>query len=302
MHSLFVNYHHRVTQASKGNSNSFAVIIPILLGVVLLLSSAVHADEARHKEPIRFGLMPFLTKATLVRKFTPLFDYLEQMTNRPVEIRSAPNFKIYIERAINGEYDMFIAAPHISAYMEREHQSQRISGFTRSLKGYFVVHKDAPYKTLADLRGKRFAFPDPLAVITLLGEQAILEAGLDPDQDFIRHYTSHNNAMRLVAGGEQDIAVVGITIFDNMPEKIKKNLRVLKSTSTIPHQMFHARKDLPKEELAVISKAMLAFTKDGAGKVFFSQVAFGDMAAINDKQIEAVESLIGLLKTKLNSQ
>jgi phosphonate transport system substrate-binding protein len=277
-------------------------MLSVLLATGLLLSTVCIADETRPQEPIRFGLLPFLTKATLVRKFEPLFNYLEQTMKRPVEVRSAPNFRIFIERAINGEYDMFIAAPQISAYMEREHQSQRISRFARDLKGYFVVHKDAPYQTLADLRGKRFAYPDPLAIITLLGEQTLLEAGLDPDRDFIRHYTSHNNAMRLVAKGEQDIAVVGITIFDNMPEVIKKDLRILKSTAVVPHLMFHARMGLAKDDVAKISAAMLAFTKDGAGKEFFSRVAFGDMAAITDQQINELEKLVELLKKKLDTQ
>jgi phosphonate transport system substrate-binding protein len=273
-----------------------------LLATCVVMSTACFADDTPQQKPIRFGLLPFLTKTTLVRKFDPLIIYLEQTLNRPIEIRSAPNFKIYIERAIKGEYDVFLAAPQISAYMEQEHQSQRISRFTRELKGYFVVHKNAPYKTLADLQGKRFAYPDPLAVVTLLGEETLLEAGLDPDKDFSRHYTSHNNALQLVAKGEQDIAVVGITIYDNMPEVIKKNLRVLGSTAAIPHQMFHARKGLPKEDVVKISAAMLAFTKDGAGKAFFSQVAFGDMAAITDQQINALGKLVDLLKIKLDTQ
>ncbi len=231
-----------------------------------------------------------------------MIAYLEQTLGRPVEIRSAPNFKVYIERAIKGEYDIFHAAPHISAYMEREHQAQRVSSFTRKLKGHFVVHRNSPYQSLADFKGKRFAYPDPLAVITLLGEEMLLNEGLDPDRDFVRHFTTHNNAMILVAKGEQDITVVGITIYDNMPEVVKKNLRVLKSTNSIPHMMFHARKDLAKEDVEALSAAMLAFTKEGPGNVFFSRVAFGDMEEINDQKIKELTRLADLLKNKLGTQ
>jgi phosphonate transport system substrate-binding protein len=299
---MYSNIANQPVYGRRLSAMRFQYYLFVLFAAMLLLSTICIADESKPKEPIRFGLLPILTKATLVRKFNPLFHYLEQTMKRPVEVRSAPNFRVFIERAINGEYDMFIAAPQISAYMEQEHQSQRISRFSRDLKGYFVVHKDAPYKTLADLRGKRFAYPDPLAIITLLGEQTLLEAGLDPDRDFTRHYTTHNNAMRLVARGEQDIAVVGITIFDNMPEVIKKDLRVLESTAVVPHLMFHARKDLAKEDVTKISAAMLAFTKDGAGKEFFNRVAFGDMAAITDQHINQMEKLVDLLKKKLDTQ
>ena len=144
----------------------FRFFITLLFAAMLLQSTACLADETRPEEPIRFGLLPFLTKATLMRKFDPLFDYLEQAMNRPIEVRSAPNFRIFIERAINGEYDLFIAAPQISAFMEREHQSQRISRFSRDLKGHFVVHKDAPYKTLDDLVKAIKAEPGKLSYST----------------------------------------------------------------------------------------------------------------------------------------
>ncbi len=272
--------------------------VGILTGVILLacLPPAAAAEDGA---PIKFGLLPFLSAGTLVKKFDPLIKYLEQELDRPVHIAAAPDFKTYIERARDGHYDVYLAAPHISAYLEETAQARRVSRFARNLKGYFVVRINARYDSLTELRGQKLASPDPLAVITLIGERALVDAGLDHEADFVRHYTTHNNALRLVASGEQDCAVVGVSSYDNIPEPIKQQLRVLDQTAVIPHMMFHARKDLPEADYQAVKSAMLKFTADGAGEAFFKQAAFGDMAPITDAEIAQVHNLVELVDDKM---
>lgn len=276
----------------------------ILLGITaacLLSTIPAHAAPNNVAEkPLQFGVMPFLSAAMIVRKFEPLISYLETTLNRPVSLKSAPSFKAYIENAINGDYDLFLAAPHITAYMEKNYQSRRVSRFKRTLKGYYVVHADSTYQSLEDLRGKRFATADPLAVITILAEIGLIDFGIDPDKEMVRHYSSHNNAMQLVAQGEQDVAAVGITIFDNIKAHIKDRLRVLAKTEGIPHLMFQTRHDLPDSEHQAIADAMLKFTASAAGKEFFNKAAFGDMAPITDNDIDKVAFMIPILEQKIS--
>ena len=279
---------------------TFMRILIGILTVSLLVSHPAHAaSNIKPETSLNFGLLPFLSTKTLVKKFEPMISYLEKTLNRPINVKSAPDFKTYIERATQGEYDLFLAAPHISAYMEKRFQSRRVSRFKRTLKGYFVVHTDSTYKSLSELRGKRFATADQLAVITILGEGELVDNGLDPNKDFVRHYTSHNNAMHLVAQGKQDVAVVGVTIFDNMQAPVKKRLRVLAKTKGIPHMMFHTRRGLSDSDHQAISDAMLRFTASGPGKEFFTKVAYGDMTPINNQDIERLSNLVVLLEQKL---
>lgn len=280
---------------------TFARLLASIIAVFLLIGQPVHAAPSSKSEtPLSFGLLPFLSTKMLVKKFEPLISYLETSLNRPINVRSAPDFKTYIERASQGDYDIFLAAPHISAYMEKRFQSRRVSRFKRPLSGYFVVHADSTYLSLSGLRGKRLVTADPLAVITILGEGHLVEKDLDPNNDFVRHFTSHNNAMHLVAQGKQDVAVVGVTIFDNMKAPVKKRLRVLDKTSAIPHMMFQTRHDLPDSEHQAISDAMLKFTASGAGKEFFDKVAYADMLPISDQDMQYLDKLAGLLEQKLD--
>ena len=276
------------------------ILLSIAVICVLLTHQAHAATSSDTEKPLRFGVMPFLSASMLVKKFEPLISYLETSLNRPVSINSASNFDAFIKNAINGDYDVFLAAPHISAYMEKNHQSRRVSRFKRRLKGYFVVHADSTYQSLDELRGKRFATADPLAVITILAEAELANIGIDPQKDLVRHFSSHNNAMLLVAEGEQDLAAVGITIYDNIPAAIKGRLRVLTETRGIPHMMFQTRRGLPDSEHQAVRDALLNFVSSGDGKVFFENAAFGDMSPITDEDIESVSNLIPLLENRMS--
>ena len=274
-------------------------ILVIFLAMGLVCTPVYAKDNSSDTKPLTFGLLPYLSRAVLVKKFNPLIQYLEETLKRPVLIHSAPDFKTYIERASRGDYDVFLAAPHIAVYMEQRYQARRISKFSRQLTGYFVVHADSAYETLNDVRGKRLVSADPPAVITILGERALVEHKIDPVNDMVRQYTTHNNALRLIAQNKQDVAVVGVTIYDNFSQPLKSQLRILALTDTIPHMMFYSRSDLADSDYHAIMTAMLDFTAQGAGKSFFRNVAFGDMVAITDQDIEQVGSLIDILETKL---
>jgi len=251
-------------------------------------------------KPLRLGLLPFLTPSVLIKKFHPMIEYLETTQERPVIVTSAPDFETYISRIEQGKYDLFLAAPHISAYTEQHYNSKRLAGFKRQSKGYFVVHKDSNIYSIKQLKNRTLAMPDPLAIISLLGEWTLVENSLRLDHDVIRHYTTHDNALLLVANGRQDAAVVGVSSFDHASNRIKSKLRVLTETAVVPHMMFHSRADLTEPEYQKLKDAMLKFTAQGAGKDFFANAAFGDLTPITDQEIIRLTKLVKLLEDRLD--
>lgn len=250
-------------------------------------------------KPIRLGLLPYLTPSVLVKKFTPLKEYLQTSLARPVQINTAPDFATYIQRVRDGHYDVFLAAPHISAYMEKHYRAKRLACFSRHLNGFFVVHKDSEIKTLDDLVNRQLAMPDRLAIISLLGEATLLHHDIDPGRDIIAHHTTHNNALLLVAARRQDAAIVGVSSFDSAPLPVRNKLRVLSKTLRVPHMMFQSRADLDEKEYVKIKQAMLSFTAGGAGQRFFQEAAFGDMIPIADAEMRELDGLAQLLAAKL---
>ncbi len=86
-------------------------------------------------------------------------------------------------------------------------------------RSYLIAGAHAPWEKLQDLRGRSFAFTDPLS---LSGRFYILyrlkELDEDPDRFFSKtvYSGSHDNSIRGVASGEVDAASVDSLIYDYM--------------------------------------------------------------------------------------
>lgn len=249
-------------------------------------------------DALRLGLLPHLSPQLLMKTYQPLANYLEQQLGRPVMTVSAPDFQTYSKRCIDGDYDIYLTAPHLAAFAEEQNRAHRLSRFSRVLHGVIVVPVDSPYTNVRDLRGLQLATPDPMAVITLLGEATLLEHGLKPHIDLdVIHMQTHNTALLAVANGRVDAAVAGVSAYEKMQPNIQSKLRVLKNTASVPHMMFMASTDLPDDEYHTIKDTLLKFTADGAGAGFFTTQgkAFADLVSISENDMQSVATLVPLI-------
>ena len=253
---------------------------------------------------IRLGLIPHLSTQLMMKKYNPLITYIQRELQRPVVAITAPNFKTYIQRVINGDFDIYMTAPNMAAYHEKHNQNVRLVKFTQKLQGVFVVAEDSPYQSLDDLKGKTIATPDVMAVITSLGELTLTENGIDPNKDVNLKYTpSHNNALQSVAEDKADAAIVGYPAYKMITSgsKLRKPVRVLLKTKLIPHMMFMSPPRLSKQETEKLQKIMLAFPDSDEGKKFFSGVPFKGIALITDEDMAQLQELLQLLEQHMDN-
>ncbi|KKN74600.1 hypothetical protein LCGC14_0389210 [marine sediment metagenome] len=81
---------------------------------------------------------------------------------------------------------------------------------------YFIVHKDSPIQTVDDLRGKVFAFSDPLSNTGMLVPAYVLAQRGETPESFFRKYIftySHDNSIDSVAEKFVDAAAVDSLIW-----------------------------------------------------------------------------------------
>ena len=280
----------------------FAVLLVALFWASVGLASAETVAEITgdaNQRPLQFGLLPYVSTRKLFAYYTPLQRYLEQALGRHVRMTTAPDFATYIERARQGDYDLYHTAPHFAAQAEVEFGYRRVSRFMRELDGSIIVARDGPIKSATDLRGRTLNTPDALAIITFLGEQWLRDNGLRPGVDVeVRHSPSHNNAILAVAHGEAEAAVASAAVFENMPRRVTSRLRILTSTKKVPHMMFMAGPKLSDAEVQRLRKVMLDFTAHGAGKEFFATTGYGDMGSITDQEMLRLKPFV----TELNDR
>ena len=279
---------------------------PLRLATLLLISFILPAtcladtESANNKQIISFGMLPFVSTHRLVELFLPLKEHLENELHRPVKLVTAPNFREYLQRSLDGEYDIYHTAPHFAVLAKLEYGHRRLSRYSRSLDGSILVIKNGPIKSIKDLKGKTMITPDRLAIITMLGEVLVRENGLQAGKDItIRHASSHANAILSVAKGKVDAAVVSASVFEKMPEGVKSKLIILTKTRKVPNVMFMASPKLTEKDYQAARKAMLNFTASDPGKAYFAKSNQKAMTGITDENINALRPYVKILKTRL---
>ncbi|MEJ2398703.1 MAG: phosphate/phosphite/phosphonate ABC transporter substrate-binding protein [Gammaproteobacteria bacterium] len=264
------------------------------------MSSLVMANNASDTSPLRVGMLPSLSLQKLFYRFKPLQTYLSRAMHRPVLLLTASDFGTYMYRASKYKYDLYFAAPHMAALAEKDSGYRRVSMFTRDLSGYLIVRRDGKIKKINDLKGGTVSVPEPLAIVTMMGENMLEQHHLVPGKDIkIDYSTTHNNAILALITGKADAAIVSSGIFDIAKPSIRNKLEILARTSSVSHLMFMASPKLPEQEYQKLKQAMLKFTADGPGKEFFRRAPYGDMTEIQDSNMQNMQRYIRKLKQRL---
>ena len=138
--------------------------------------------------------------------------------------------------------------------------------------GQILVAADSDIETVADLKGKKFAFTDPVSTSGYLYPVGLLKAnGVDPDSDLAQAVFAgnHNAAALALYNGSVDAAATYIDVRDQLEENfpdIKEKTRVLTTTDPIPNDTITVRKDLPPEAMEKFKQSLLALVETDEGK------------------------------------
>lgn len=255
---------------------------------------------AAQPPPLQMGLLPYLSSERLFEYFLPMKEYLEVQLQRRIVLTTAPDFKTYTQRAARGDYDIYQTAPHFALLAETEHGYRRVSRLTRDLNGDVIVRRGDPARRIEDLRGRTVITPDALAITSMLGERLLKAHGLGPGRDYrLLRTASHNNAILTVYRGGADAALSSVEVLEGLAPEVRRDLRILRKTGQVPHMMVMAHPRLPAPDYERLKRALLAFTRNGAGREFFQATGYGDMGPITDADMARLRPFLSDLKERL---
>jgi len=162
---------------------------------------------------------------------------------------------------------------------------------------YFIVHKDSAIQKLEDLRGKDFAFSDPLSNSGMLIPEYILaKMGQTPDSFFRQHILtySHDNSIRSVAEGDVDAAAVDSLIWEYLNANKSKwttQTRIIHRSSpcAIPPIVVSAGIDQElKEKLRL---TFLNMHQDPKGRQILKKVLIDRFTRIEDSAYDSIRRM-----------
>lgn len=160
-----------------------------------------------------------------------------------------------------------------------------------------LVVAEHPARSVADLRGQRIAYVDPLSLTGYLWLQHRLkELGADPAVFFsATHYTgSHDRSVEAVAAGVADAAAVDSLIADAMLAKdanLARRLRVLERSPEFGSPPVVARADLPLAERQALTAALLGLHGTPEGAALLSSIGIERFVAVPADHFASVGAL-----------
>lgn len=247
-------------------------IAPVVMGM-MLQGGVAYAEVS-----LNFGLYASDKASAVVAQFRPLLSKLEQRLGQqlgePVKIhtRISPTYEQAINKLATGEVDFARFGP--ASYVLTKDKNPAVALLAMESKkgkkmrsGYIIAHQESALTSMADLKGKRFAFGSEKSTIGRYFAQLLLaEAGVKAgDLERHQYLGRHDRVGEAVAKGDFDAGALKSSTFNKLVKKGRK-IRVLKEFK-LATKAWAGRADLPASQRQALIDVLLTFDDKKALKV-----------------------------------
>jgi phosphonate transport system substrate-binding protein len=171
--------------------------------------------------PLRVAVAAVISPKGTLESYTPFLQYLEKKLNRPIELIQRRTYLEINDLIEHGEVD--VAFVCTSAYVEGHDTfgmellvAPQVNGKI-TYNSVLIVPADSDAQSMTDLRGKVFAFTDPISLSGRVYPTSVVQGlGFTPEEFFTRTFFtySHDEAIRAVASKVADGAAVDSLVFE----------------------------------------------------------------------------------------
>ena len=258
------------------------------------------------KMPLRVAVAAVISPRSTLESYNALLDYLSRRLERPVQLIQRQTYAEVNDLVRVGQVDVaFICG---GAYVEGKRDfgmellvAPQINGGT-IYYSYVIVPSDSPARALTDLRGKVFAFSDPLSNTgQLVPAYELTQLGTTPESFFARTiFTySHDNSIRAVASKLVDGAAVDSLVYEALiasNDTLKTQTRILEQSSPfgIPPVVVHPA--LNADLKAQLRAALLGMDADEAGRAALAPLGVNRFVVIDDHAYDSIRDMARVVR------
>lgn len=197
----------------------------LLTATLALLACAPTLSLAQGKDPakIRVALLPDENAATLIQNAQPLKAYLERTLKKDIEIIVTTDYSSMIEAMRFGRIEVAYFGPF--SYVLAKSKAPEIEAFAVGVErgkptynSILIAQTAGPVKSVADIKGKPFAFGDQASTSSHLAPRAhLMKQGLEGDKDYkVVHLGTHDAVARAVQAGQVPAGALSEPIFRSL--------------------------------------------------------------------------------------
>lgn len=255
-------------------------------------------DAKRWRDPsaLVWAYTPVEDPAVYANIFKPFTDHLQTCTGKRVVYYPVQSNSAEIEAMRSGRLHFagFSTGPTGFAVNLAGAVPFAAKGVGTEVRGYHlvtVVKASSPYKTMADLKGKKVAHSSPSSNSGNLAPRVLFPGeGLTPDTDYKPLMSGgHDKSVLGVASGDYDAGAVASDVFDRMVTRgtVKGDeFRIIYKSPVFPTSSFAYAHDLKPELAAKLKECFFSFrftpemTKEFNGDDRFLPISYKDNWAV----------------------
>lgn len=224
---------------------------------------------ARSQQVLTVGLIPSEDSRAMIANSQKMMDMLSTALGMSVKPFVAADYNGAIEALRSKRLDVAYLGPfsYVLGASIADIEAFAVAETKKAGRSFYysqiMAHKDSGIKTVADLKGKTFAFVDPTSTSGHLFPKAgLIKAGFNPDKDFGRviFSGSHDSSAIAVQNKKVDAAAIADRILDAAIAKglaKREDLVQVWKSDPIPESPTVWRRDLPAELKTRIQAAFL---------------------------------------------
>ena len=282
---------------------------PIALALVWLppqpAEAAARAAEPA-QTPLRIAVAAMISPEETLGAYQALMDYIAAKLHRPVEIKQRRTYQEVNDMLGAGKLDAAILCSGPYVHARRQYGVELLAvpvvNGSPTYRSYVIVPTGSPAVKLGDLRGKRFAYTDPLSTSgRLYPVYALLEAGHDPATFFAKTYFtySHDNSIEAVAEGVADGAAVDSLIYNYLKRTnpgLVARTRVIEQSPPLGAQPVGAPRRGDPALKRALQAALLGLDRDPAARPILQKLGVERFIAGDDRLYDGIRQMLALVE------
>ena len=266
-------------------------------------------NAGAQQNTLRVSAIPDEAPTELQRKFAPLGAYLEKETDMKVSFVPVSDYAAVVESLATGKLDLAWLGGFTYVQAKVRTKDTAIPIVQRAEDAVFTskfITADPDIKSLADLKGKTFAFGAPSSTSgSLMPRYYLLQAGLNPEKDFrnVAYSGAHDATVAFVGAGKAQAGVLNTSVWDKLVETGKVDttkVRVFATTPTYYDYNWTVRGDLDPALVKKLTDAFLKLDPNNPEQAQIMQLQRASKYIPTSKQnyagIEEAAQAAGLLK------